>query len=66
MTYKTRLIGAALAASLAATASIAFAEGTGPPTQSTDQQRSELQAKGTGLMTRMVEHCNAMMKHMSQ
>ncbi len=64
MAHKARLIGAVLAASLAATASIALAQGGGQATQGADQQTSE--PKSTGHMTRMAERCNAMMKSMGQ
>jgi hypothetical protein len=64
MTYKARLIGAAVAASLAATASIALAQSDAAKTQGTEQRASELQA--TGHMARMAEHCNAMMRGMWQ
>ena len=64
MANKARLIGAVLAASLAATASIALDQSGGQATQGTDQQTSE--PKSTGHMTRMAERCNAMMKSMGQ
>jgi len=64
MADRARLIGAVLAASLAATASIAFAQSGGQATQDTGQQTSE--PKSTGHMTRMAERCNAMMKNMGQ
>lgn len=63
MAYKGKLIGAALAASLAATASIALAGTGGQATQSADQHTT---ARPTGHMTQMAEHCNAMMKTMWQ
>jgi hypothetical protein len=58
MTYKTGLIGTVLAASVAVTASIGLAQTGGQATQA--QGTSE--PKWTGHMTRMAEHCNAMMK----
>ncbi len=64
MAHKARLIGAVLAASLAATASIALAQNGGQATQDTGQQTSE--PKSTGHMTQMAERCNAMMKNMRQ
>jgi hypothetical protein len=62
MAYKAKLI-VALAASLAATASIALAETGGQATQGADQLTN---ARPTGHMTRMAEHCNAMIKTMWQ
>ncbi len=64
MTYKARLIAAALAASLAASASIALAQNDGRTTQGAEQQACKLQANGH--MARMAEHCNAMRKRMWQ
>jgi hypothetical protein len=61
MAYKAKFIGTVLAAVLAATASIALAQTGDKSTQGSDQQTS---AKSTGHMTRMAEHCNAMMKGM--
>ena len=61
MTYKTRLIGAGLAASLLAAASIAVAQTGGQPAQGADQQKSETPAKTTDHIARMLEHCNRMM-----
>jgi hypothetical protein len=62
MAYKAKLI-AALAASLAATVSIALAETGGQATRGADQLTN---AMPTGRMTRMAEHCNAMIKTMWQ
>jgi hypothetical protein len=66
MTYKARLIGVALAASLAATGSIALGQSGGHMTRGSDQQTSEPQAKTAGHLTRMAEHCNNMMNRMRQ
>jgi len=57
-------MGVVLAASLAATASIALAQNGVQATQDTGQQTSE--PKSTGHMTQMAERCNAMMKNMRQ
>jgi F0F1-type ATP synthase membrane subunit c/vacuolar-type H+-ATPase subunit K len=64
MASKARLIGAVLAASLAATASIALAQSGARATQGADRQTSE--PKSTGHMTPLAEHCNSMMKSMWQ
>lgn len=65
MTYKTTLIGAGLAATLLATASIAVAQTGGQPAQGADQQTSETRAKAADHITRMLEHCNRMIDRMS-
>ncbi len=56
------LVGTALAASLAATASTALAEAGGQARRGTDQQTTAEPTGHTGHMGRMAEHCNAMMK----